>query len=95
MKATFCPQNSGEHVKKVIEAALQHADCVLASEQHILAPDFPLGSFCCLVRYVHEATLNQSSQVHAVLQRAPCPRSDAWLALLLLQNIPQSYYPVL
>ena len=57
-----------------MEAALQHADCILVTEEHIVASGFPLGGFCCLVRYVHEASLERGSQVLEVLQQAPCPR---------------------
>lgn len=65
-------QDAG-HFREVTEVALQHANCILSEEKHILSPDFPLSSFCCLVRYVHGISV-ESPQVQAVLQQAPCAR---------------------
>lgn len=67
-------QGPAERLRDSVEAALQHADCILVTEEHIVASGFPLGGFCCLVRYVHEASLERGSQVLEVLQQAPCPR---------------------
>lgn len=73
VKVMPCLQGADGHLREVVEAALQHADCILATEEHILAPGFPLSSFCCLVRYVH-AYSSDSPQLQAVLQHAPCAR---------------------
>ena len=59
--------------KSSVEAALQHADCILATEEHVSIPGFPLSSFCCLVRYVY-GSFHDSPRLQAVLQEAPCAR---------------------
>ena len=71
----FClPQAKGEHMTRGIHAALQHADCVLATEENVAAHDFPMGSFCCLIRYVHEASAESSPEMMDILKQAPCQR---------------------
>ena len=68
------PQVKGGSMMRGIHAALQHADCVLATEENVAAPDFPLDSFCCLIRYVHDAFAESSSRTMGILQQAPCQR---------------------
>ena len=80
LKALEFLQSGGEHIKQKVEAALQHADCILAAEDHIVAAGFPLSRFCCLISYVQEGSSDVGSQVQHVLQQAPCPRSSSWLS---------------
>ena len=70
----YRPQTKGDSMTGGIHAALQHADCVLATEENVAAPGFPLGSFCCLIRYVHEASAESSPGMMGILQQAPCQR---------------------
>ena len=75
LRTLSCILMQPEDVQKAVGAALQVADCLLATYESVEVPGFPFGGFYCVVEYAR-CPLNQpSSAAAAALASAPCTRS--------------------
>ena len=69
-----CVHMQPDDVAKAVGAALEVADCLLATYDSVGVPGFPFGRFYCMVEYAR-CPLNQpSSAAEAALASAPCTR---------------------
>ena len=57
-----------------MRAALQHADCLLATYEQCSVTGFPFGEFYCMLEYARCPLNWPGDRAMAALQAAPCPR---------------------